>query len=195
MLQCLRCGREIEPDSLYCRYCGEKISSSASDSAFDRLYEEDYRAFIGKNADCYLSKFRKFQVSERGNYAVTWNWPAFFLGFIWMLYRKIYLWALLAFLITLTPIGFPLTMIAWGVTGNYLYFLHARKKILDHKSQQKISSETAPPLSELGGVNRWVWFLGIFFFLLLLVIAIMGILFLFYLLKVGYFYLPELIEI
>ena len=77
-----------------------------------------------------------------------------------MLYRKIYLWALLAFLIALTPIGFPLTMIAWGVTGNYLYFLHARKKILDHKSQQKISSATAPPLNELGGVNRWVWFLG-----------------------------------
>ncbi len=141
-----------------------------------------------------MSKFRKFHTDGRDHFALSWNWSAFFLGFIWMLYRKMYLWALLAFLIALTPVGFPLTMIAWGITGNYLYYLQARKKILDTKSQP-ISSSTARSLSELGGVNRWVWFVGIFFFLFLMVVGILGIFFLLYLLKFGYFYLPNLIEI
>jgi hypothetical protein len=194
MALCPRCSREIEPDSLFCRYCGERISPLASDPSYDRVYEEDYRAFIGGKADYYLSKFRRFQAAGRDQFAVSWNWSAFFLGFIWMLYRKMYLWALLAFLITFTPVGFPLTMIAWGITGNYLYYLQARKKILDTKSQQ-ITSSSALTLQELGGVNRWVWFVGIFFFLFLMVMGIMGFLFLLYLLKVGYFYLPDLIEI
>ena len=191
---CPRCSREIEPDSLFCRYCGERISPPAFDPSYDRVYEEDYRTFIGKKADQYLSKFRKFHTDGRDHFALSWNWSAFFLGFIWMLYRKMYLWALLAFLIALTPVGFPLTMIAWGITGNYLYYLQARKKILDTKSQP-ISSSTARSLSELGGVNRWVWFVGIFFFLFLMVVGILGIFFLLYLLKFGYFYLPNLIEI
>lgn len=194
MPTCPRCGREIEPDSFFCRYCGERVSSMTPDASYDQVRDEDYRAFIGKNADRYVSKFRSFQTAGRDRFAVTWNWSAFFLGFIWMLYRKMYLWALLAFLVAMTPVGFPLTMIGWGITGNYLYYLQARKIILDIKSQQ-MTAPTPLSLQELGGVNRWVWFLGIFFFLFLLVVGILGILFLLYLLKVGYFYLPDLIEI
>lgn len=191
---CPRCGREIEPDSLFCRHCGERVSPMPPDSSYDQVYDEDYRAFIEKNADRYLSKFRKFQTTGRDRFAVTWNWSAFFLGFIWMLYRKLYLWALLAFLIAMTPVGFPLIMIGWGITGNYLYYIQAKKKILDSKSRQ-MTAPNSPSLQVLGGVNRWVWFVGIFFFLFLLVVGVMGILFLFYLLKIGYFYLPDLIEI
>ena len=191
---CPRCSREIESDSLFCRYCGEKVSPQSSDSYSDQVHEEDYRAFIGKNADRYLDKFRGFQTPGRDRFALTWNWSAFFLGFIWMLYRKLYLWALLAFLIAMTPVAFPLTMIGWGITGNYLYYLQVRKKILDHKSRQ-MTTPSSLSLQALGGVNRWVWFVGIFFFLFLLVVGVLGILFLLYLLKIGYFYLPDLIEI
>lgn len=191
---CPRCRREIEPDSLFCRYCGERVSHLSPDSSYDQVYEEDYRAFIGKNADRYLSKFRRFQTVGRDRFAVTWNWSAFFLGFIWMLYRKMVLWALLAFLIAMTPVAFPLTMIGWGITGNYLYYLQARKKILDQKTRQ-MTAPSSLSLAEVGGVNRWVWFVGIFFLLFLFVAGVLGILFLLYLLKIGYFYLPDLIQI
>lgn len=194
MPACPRCGREIEPDSLFCRYCGERVSSMTPGASTDQVRDEDYRAFIGKNADRYVSQFRSFQNAGRDRFAVTWNWSAFFLGFIWMLYRKMYLWALLAFLIAMTPVGFPLIMIGWGITGNYLYYVQARKKILDITSRQ-MTAPTSLSLQELGGVNRWVWFVGIFFFLFLLVVGVLGTLFLLYLLKIGYFYLPDLIEI
>jgi hypothetical protein len=188
---CHRCRREIEPDSLFCRFCGER--AYFFEPSFEQVAEEDYRTFIGKRADYYLEKFRKFRIAGRDRFAVTWNWPAFFLGFIWMLYRKMYLWALVAFLIALTPVAFPLTMIAWGISGNYLYYLLAGKKILEYKSR-KTASPTALSLARSGGVNRWVWFLGIFFFFFLLFLMLLGIFFLFYLLQIGYFHPPEIIE-
>ena len=191
---CPRCGREIEPDSLFCRFCGERVSPPVPDASYDQVYEEDFRAFIGKNADRYLSQFRRFQITGRDRFAVTWNWSAFFLGFIWMLYRKMVLWALVTFIIALTPIGFPLTMIGWGIVGNYLYYVQARKKILDIKSRQT-AAPTVLSLQELGGVNRWVWFVGIFFFLFLLVVGALGILYLLHLFNYGLSYWPDIIEI
>ncbi|MBI5603087.1 MAG: zinc-ribbon domain-containing protein [Deltaproteobacteria bacterium] len=194
MPMCPQCGRAIERGNNFCPHCGEKIPPVGVEPSCDKVYEEDYRSFIGKNADRYLSKFRKFQFTGRDGFAVTWNWPAFWLGFIWMLYRKMYLWALLAFIIALTPVGFPLIMIGWGIVGNYLYYLHARKKILAFK-YQPVGGPTSFSLNELGGVNRWVWFIGIIFFLFLLAVGVLGIMLILYLLNYGFFYWPDFIEI
>ncbi|WP_457638579.1 DUF2628 domain-containing protein, partial [Persephonella sp.] len=59
---------------------------------------EKYRLFIGKNADYHIEKFKKFE--ETGG-ALSWNWAAFFLGIVWMLYRKMYLYGVLAFLFSM----------------------------------------------------------------------------------------------
>jgi hypothetical protein len=111
-----------------------------------------------------------------------------------MLYRKMYLWALLAFFLALTPVAYPLVMLGWGMVGNYLYFRHGRKKILEYKFRSLISP-TLPSLEELGGVNRWVWFIGIIFFLFILFIVVLGFLFFLHFLKYGFFEWPEFIEI
>ena len=127
------------------------------------LSEEDFAHFIGKKADKYLRKFKKFNVGGVDKFAVTWHWPAFFFGFLWMLYRKLYLWALVAFILDIAisslPYYFVLPMIiVWGMTGNYIYYKHAKKKILKLKTDQPSFdlSLMAASLRKMGGVNRWV---------------------------------------
>ena len=57
---------------------------------------ELYRAVLGpRNAAYYLPYFRRAE--ERGYPPVSWNWPVFFFGFFWFLYRKLYVWAAIVF--------------------------------------------------------------------------------------------------
>jgi hypothetical protein len=189
---CPYCGQETEKEYAYCPHCGGRISLSTDHSSNDQVLEDEYRIFTGTKADYYLSKFRSF-LSNRDHFAFTWNWAAFWMGFVWMLYRKMYLWAFLAFLIALTPIALPLTMIVWGMVGNYLYFLQARKKILDYKSGQGAVSSSIS-LAELGGVNRWVWYAGIVLLLFVLTFGISVFLFFFHLLKNSLFCPPSYIK-
>jgi hypothetical protein len=193
MANCLHCGRETGEGSLFCPYCGNKIYRT-SESFSDTVDEEEFKTYVGKDADWYLSKFRSFRVEREDSFAVTWNWPAFWLGFIWMLYRKMYLWALIAFLLVFTPMAHLLVMIGWGVCGNYLYYRQVRKKILEYKSRQSFSPGFLS-LRELGGVNRWVWAVGIVCFLFMIAIMILGVLLVLYFL--GYFLndLPNFIEV
>ena len=62
--------------------------------------EEEFAAFIRGKAQQYLLKFRKFSVGGNDRFAATWHWPAFLVGFWWLLYRKMYLWAFRLLLIT-----------------------------------------------------------------------------------------------
>ncbi len=163
MTFCPSCGKGIEVGSAFCPHCGKRIALPAIDPSNESIIEEEFKIFIGKNADYYLYKFRNFSVRGANSFAVTWNWSAFFLGFIWMLYRKMYLWALIAFFIAFTPVALPLTMIGWGIVGNYLYYLHARKKILEYKSRQSQISIRPVPVrlrrSQSLGLVRRVHFL------------------------------------
>ncbi|MGC3963859.1 MAG: DUF2628 domain-containing protein [Rhodocyclaceae bacterium] len=53
-------------------------------------------AVIGpKNQIYYLRHFERF---ERGDLGLSWHWPAMFVAFYWMLYRKLYVAAILYFL-------------------------------------------------------------------------------------------------
>ena len=128
--------------------------------------------FVGKNADYYKSQFRKFNIGGVETFAVTWNWAACLCNFWWMLYRKLYLWALIWFLLTLIPIfGFAF-WIAAGITGNYLYYKHAVSKIREAKSMQPVS-QLPSVLAELGGMNQWVITVGIVVTIGLMILAVL----------------------
>ena len=155
-MPCIRCGRELPEGSAFCPNCGAPVSPPVApggnirDSGFDEI-----GLFVGKNADYYKAQFRKFDVRGVETFAVTWNWAACLCNFWWMLYRKLYLWALIWFLLTLIPFfGFAF-WIAAGITGNYLYYKHANSKIRDAKSVQP-ANQLPAVLAELGGVNGWV---------------------------------------
>lgn len=48
---------------------------------------ELYRALLGDKADYYVPLFERF---DNGGSRASWNWPAFFVAFYWMLYRRMY---------------------------------------------------------------------------------------------------------
>ena len=117
----------------------------------DRLLE----AFVGPKAAHYLLAWDAMQ--ER---RWSWNWSAFFFGEGWLLYRKMYLLAILFSLTRLAltpylssitlfsdsllnqaiPLLFPYTMIlniVLGIYANHLYRSHAEKKISETIAELK----------------------------------------------------------
>lgn len=189
---CRQCGKELEEVFLFCPFCGKAVQKSVYPQT-DRIPEEEWRTFIGPGADYYLNKFEKFSSADMERSPVSWNWAAFFFGFVWMLYRKMYLWALVSFILALTPIAFPLLMVLWGLTGNFLYYRHGRKKIMEVRLVN-FSGGPTPNLAKAGGVNRWVWFVGIFFVSLLLALGILSGLLLSYLIRELFFHVTPFIQ-
>ena len=121
----------------------------------ETVTDADFEAFMVENSDKYLSKFEKFRSSDTDSFSVTWHWPAFFTGLWWPMYRKLYPWSFIALICSfIPPFGF-LWMIAFGMMGNYIYYKHAKKKILELKASNPSPDITAL-LSMAGGVNKWV---------------------------------------
>ena len=96
---CSNCGKEVSEDNNFCRYCGERLVSEPPTKSSFKIAEKDFINFIGKKSHKYLPKFKKFHIGGVDNFSITWNWPAFLFGFFWFLYRKLYLWALLEFIL------------------------------------------------------------------------------------------------
>ena len=120
----------------------------------DGLSEPELALFVGKHADRYLRSFRKFKRDDEDSFAVTWHWPAFFFSFWWMLYRKLYRWSLLVLVLGCVPyLGF-LMMFVFGMTGNYIYYSHAKKKLLELKALPASDVERAAAVARAGGVNN-----------------------------------------
>ena len=130
------------------------------------LAAEELTAYIGPKAGRYMRQFEKFTRTGTARFEWTWNNPAAFLGLWWYLYRKMYTWALVDFVLSVL-LGWTLFVpILWGVaravTADYLYFLQADRKI---REARPISSAFGAPATDAmhlarlaaeGGVNRWV---------------------------------------
>ena len=144
------------------------------------LPAEELAAYIGPKAERYRSRFERFPRTGTTRFVFSWNNPAAFLGLWWYLYRKMYWWGLFDFVLGVL-LGWTLFVpILWGVaravTGDYLYFLQADRRI---REARPISSAVDAPAADAlhlarlaaeGGVNAWVpWIAigGIFLFLAL----------------------------
>lgn len=103
------------------------------------------RAFLGpKNTAYYLQKFEQF---ERGGGSMGWHWPAFFVTWVWLGYRKMWgwffaYWLLYPFIMYAVLLGFgmidPILGTVLYIAGyflvpplfaNKLYYSSAQKKI------------------------------------------------------------------
>ena len=135
------------------------------------LTAEEVTAYIGPRADRYRPRFERFTRTGAPKFEFSWNWPAAFAGVWWYLYRKMYGWALLDFVLSVL-LGWTLFVpVLWGVaravTGDYLYFLQADRRIREARPISSAFSGNAPDaahfarLAAQGGVNAWVVWVAI----------------------------------
>ena len=146
------------------------------------LSAEELTAYIGPRAERYRPRFDRFTRTGTTRFEFSWNNPAAFLGLWWYLYRKMYGWALLDFVLGVL-LGWTLFVpILWGVaravTGDYLYFLQADRRI---REARPVSSPVDAPaanaahlarLAAEGGVNAWVTWVAVAGALLFLAILL-----------------------
>jgi len=108
----------------------KSLIEKGSISSFDEA-----ATFIGPNADYYIPRFQQIEASDS---PISWNWAAFLFGIFWMLYRKMWLYALIIWgatlLLTLVTGGLGsfawlLESVAFGVLGNWLYKKHVETEL------------------------------------------------------------------
>jgi len=120
----------------------------------DSTTKDEIRAFVGNNSDYYIQNFFKFTKTGNEKFCPTWNWSTFCFTFLWMLYRKMYVQAVITFVIFCLPgINIILHIVA-GVAGNYLYYKHVKKTIIEVRSTRTLQNRY-PVLQEEGGVHKW----------------------------------------
>ncbi|MGH7256243.1 MAG: DUF2628 domain-containing protein [Nitrospirales bacterium] len=207
MKACSQCGRDNPEEANFCLQCGTNMAAPEPEAAraeegpavaTDPLHEPDvpgaertpftheahlWRAFIGPNADRYFEQFRKLTAQGRPQFALTWHWPAFlFDPFLWFLYRKMYLYALVyaigpvisAYLTGDMTVGIVWRIMA-GATANYLYYWHVREHLQDIRKQSDFTeAELHSQLHDNGGVQPYVLYLGIALHVLFLVVLLVA---------------------
>ena len=117
----------------------------------------------------YKEKFANLETSAGPRFALSWNWPAaLFDSFLWFLYRKMYMFALLyavapAMAIFITgdmTVGIVSRMLA-GASANYLYFWHVKDKLQRIMALPNMDDTArANMVRDEGGVQPYVLWLG-----------------------------------
>src|SRR5690606_8134657 len=95
------CGTELSKDASYCYSCGEQTSNHPTETVnaeaavpttshedlSNTLYEHELKLFVRDNVKYYMGKWRQYLCPDK---QAGWNWAAFFLGLLWVAYRKMY---------------------------------------------------------------------------------------------------------
>ncbi len=192
MKPCPACGKDAATEARYCSHCGASLATPigtepeatveapASPGFGAQLNDEQtWRQFIGPKADHYLAKFRSFTSPSGPKYALTWNWAAFlFEPFLWFLYRKMYLYALVYAIGPVVAFYFTQDLsadIVWrlmaGASANYLYYWHIKEQLSDIRRQAGLNAASREQLMrDAGGVQLYVVWVGIGLFMLKLIL-------------------------
>jgi len=135
------------------------------------------RIFVGKNADYYLARW-----SSLTGEGVGFSWPAFFLGGLWLSYRKMYrnyfiLYGVVFGKVAAENLLFrgllnmpPPPILSWifliamatilGKYGNRWYLMHVQKHIAELRLKGLDEPELVHELAKRGGVS-WLAMLGL----------------------------------
>lgn len=154
---------------------------SKTEVLIDTPQDEKLAQFVGeKKKDFYFTKWQKEN---------SWNWAAFFLTFLWLGYRKMYLpilFILLGFLaidiIALllgmtsttvdTSMGFALSG-GLGVGGNLIYKRNAQKQINEIENLSVSEKEMMHEIRKRGGTSGMCVFLALLMFISYFAVSIM----------------------
>ena len=151
-------------------------------SALMHQLEQDRAAFVGEKYQTYYQQ--QFQEMTPKKPYAGFNIAAFFFGVIWLFYRKMYSYAVMAIaLIILIGVietvleidGFASTLglsVAFGVFGNTLYKHHVDKQIA--KLRQLEKGDLSVELEKCGGTNVVAGLIPLLIVLGLIGLAIMN---------------------
>lgn len=170
MPTCPHCGAALEPEAPVCPACGAPAPPPAPDL---------YAAFVGDNYAYYA---RRWASMARSGKRFSFNWPAFWLSFVWLAYRKMYLYAFLyvLFIVVESAIEIFLNVpdraglaialaigVATGGYANYVYRLHADKIIAEIKAASG-PQDAAAQAARRGGTSLVAGVASVLFALLAL---------------------------
>ncbi|WP_429016524.1 DUF2628 domain-containing protein [Comamonas sp. 4034] len=135
---------------------------SATASSLSR--QEAIQIFVGKNHGYFEGKWKE---AAQRKHQLSWNWAAFFVGFGWMGYRKMYLYSwifigvVVAELIAELAIGVPSSIassinlgiaIGFGLKGNAWYQQHVNQRV-DQILASHAPEQARIELARQGGTN------------------------------------------
>lgn len=133
--------------------------------------DEAREAVIGdRNTSYYLERFERLAHGQGGG----WNWPAFLVTWYWMLYRKMWVPALIYFFapylvgivlggatgaspglgVLLTCAWFAAWLIGPGLLANGWYYKHCQKKIREVRARGGSKEQMLARLESAGGTSN-----------------------------------------
>lgn len=132
---CSKCGASNEAGSAFCTKCGNSLAKTEvvdHISNNESYTQDELSLFLEKNQSYYLEKFN---LIEKTGDKKAWNWCSFLIGGYWMLYRKMYVQAIIYIIANLILgcipfIGWALSLalcVGLGIFGNSLYLDHIKK--------------------------------------------------------------------
>jgi Tfp pilus assembly major pilin PilA len=197
---CQKCGVESSDEARYCSNCGSDVAKQES------AYQEPcavnapgpgaanpldyYEAAVGyRNTEYYVSRFKRFD--EQGVKA-SWNWPSFFVSFYWLLYRKMWGWAALYFVLPLIlifvfvllsgvweyalllyyPTYIAAIFVLFPMYANAIYYKHSKGKISKAQASSDNKEKQLRRVAAEGGTGGAV----IIVVLILGIVSLVGIL-------------------
>ena len=121
-IYCKNCGTQNEEKFSYCKNCGTPLRATEENTKnsyntadkipfeIDGIPSSDYSYFIGNNQHKILDKFAKMSLTDS---KLAWCWPAiilsllfgFFGAAIWLFYRKMYRYGVIALAVGLFILG------------------------------------------------------------------------------------------
>ena len=204
MRPCPSCSQEIPDTANFCSQCGQALGSPSLETPTEANPEglgtrtpptqsQLWETFIGPSKSIqfsvktgwvwrsaflyYKEKFENIETPQGPRFVLSWNWPAaLFDSFLWFLYRKMYLFALLyavapALAIFMTGdvmVGIVSRILAGG-SANYLYYWHVKDKVQRIMAMPSLDDTSrAHLIQEEGGVQPYVLWLGLLLHMLML---------------------------
>lgn len=173
-MRCPSCGEELILNNLCknpkCPYFGMEVTDFSQSENKSHIhimtnsfkYNSDFFTFIGNNSSYYLKYASKFE-NDKG--FISWNWPCFFLSWYWLLYRKLYIPAII--LIGINIASFKLferttylvviliirTILAMFANNIYLNTCKQKINVLKGTIANLNASEYTKKLRKKGGVT------------------------------------------